>query len=67
MCSVSCKVKSLSEIDPEGKYVFLIARLHGDLVLLMAFYVPPPFNSATLSGGFSFMVLHPIHPSDMAG
>lgn len=34
-------------------------KIHGDVLLLLAFYVPPPFNSTTLSIGFGFMAMHP--------
>lgn len=42
--------------------MFLYATLFGELILLLAFYVPPPFCSVVLTKGFSFMAHHPTVP-----
>lgn len=51
-----------SEIVLEGRFVFLKVKLHGEILLLLAFYVPPPFSSAILTAGFGFMALQPSIP-----
>lgn len=56
-----------SEIDPMGRYVLLKAKLLGDLILILAFYVRPPFNSTVLVAGFDFMALYPNIPAIWLG
>lgn len=53
--------------DPQGRYVFFKAKLHGEMILLLAFYVPPQFQSSILSEGFNFMALHPNVPAMWLG
>lgn len=45
--------------DPQDK-VFLYTLLFGQLLLIIAYYVSPPYNSVVLSDGFSYMTHHPI-------
>lgn len=42
--------------------MFLKIKLHGEILLLLAFYVPPPFSLAILTAGFGFKALHPSIP-----
>lgn len=51
-----------SLVDPLGRYVFLYATLFGELILLLAFHVPPPFCSVLLTKEFRFMAHHPTVP-----
>lgn len=44
--------------DPQGRYVFL-AKLYGEPLLLLAYYVPPPFDITIIKEGLSFMAHHP--------
>lgn len=43
------------------------AKLYGEMILLMAFYVPPPFQTSSLVEGFNFMALHPNVPAMWLG
>lgn len=36
--------------DPQWRYVFLYAKLHGEPLLLLAFYVPPHFCVTVITG-----------------
>ena len=45
--------------DPNGRYVFLHAKLYGEPFLLMAFYIPPPFSTTVVLEGFTFMSRNP--------
>ena len=45
--------------DPEGRYVFLHAKLYGEPFLIMAFYIPPPFSTTVVLEGFTFMSRNP--------
>lgn len=55
------------QLDPQGRSLFLPATI-GDLkVLLLAFYIPPPFNFAVLQMGIAFMAQHPTVPAIWAG
>lgn len=56
-----------STIDLMGRYIFLRAKLHGDMILLLAFYVPPPFQFTVLTEGFNFMAMHPAVPAIWLG
>lgn len=56
-----------SETDPEGRYVFLKVKIHGDPILLLAYYVPPPFQFSTLTKGFDFMAMYPNTPAIWLG
>lgn len=42
--------------------MFLSVKLHGEMMLLLAFYVPLPFSLAVLTAGFGYMALHPSIP-----
>lgn len=44
--------------DPLGRYVFILAKLYGEPLLIMAFYIPPPFNISIIKEGLSFMARH---------
>lgn len=56
-----------SVVDSLGRYVLLKAKIHGDTLLLMAFYVPPPFSAGVIAAGFDFMALHPGTPAVWLG
>lgn len=56
-----------SEVDPLGRYVFLHAVIYGEPILILALYVPPPFNSSLLSESFGFMALYPATPAIWLG
>lgn len=45
--------------DRQGRFLFLHASVGGLEVLLLAFYVPPPFQFAILKEGVAFMSKHP--------
>lgn len=49
--------------DPQGRYVFLYGKIAGKLLLILAWYVPPPYNSSILSEGFVFMARYPSIPA----
>lgn len=46
-------------IDPQGRYVFISAKLYGEPFLILAFYVPPPFSITIILEGVSFMARYP--------
>lgn len=52
--SVPFEVQSVV-LDPQGRYLFLYAKIAGNSILILAWYIPPPFNATILSEGFSFM------------
>lgn len=57
----------LLQSDPQGQYLLLHTAI-GDLeVLLMAFYIPPPFQFAVLQEGVTFMAQHPTVPTVWMG
>lgn len=56
-----------SRIDPSGSFVFLHAAVYGDPLLILAMYIPPPFNSALLSEGLGYMALYPTVPVVWSG
>lgn len=53
--------------DPLGRFLFLHASAGGSEVLLLAFYVPPPFAFTVLQAGVAFMAKHPSVPTIWAG
>lgn len=49
--------------DPQGQSLFLHATIGGLEVLLLTFYIPPPFTFAMLQLGVAFMAQHPSVPA----
>lgn len=56
-----------SALDPQGRFVFLYATLYGEPILILAFYIPPPFCSTILTERFYFMAHHPTAPAVWMG
>lgn len=56
--SVQFQLHSLQS-DPQGRSLFLHASISGLGVLLMTFYIPPPFQFPVLQEGVAFMAKHP--------
>lgn len=49
--------------DPQGKFQFIHAMLNGLELLLLAFYIPPPFQFNILTEGLAFMAQFPSVPA----
>lgn len=49
--------------DPQGRFIFLHARINGLELLLLAVYIPPPFQFTVLTEGLSFMSQVPTVPA----
>lgn len=47
--------------DQQGRYLFLHATVGGLEVLLLAFYIPPPFQFTALKDGLAFMAQYPAY------
>lgn len=45
--------------DPQGRFIFISAKLHGEPFLILAVYVPPPFSTSILLEGISFIAKYP--------
>lgn len=48
----------LLQTDRQGRYVFVHAAINGSPILILACYVPPPYNS-TVKEGLDFMSQYP--------
>lgn len=48
-----------SRIDPFGSFVFLHVVVYVEPMLILAMYIPPPFNSTLISEGLGYMALFP--------
>lgn len=53
--------------DPQGRSLFLHASIGSLEMLLLPFYVPPPFTFDMLQTGVTFMAQHPSVPAIWAG
>lgn len=53
--------------DRQGRFLFLHATFGGLEVLILAFYIPPPFQFAALKEGLAFMTQHPAVPAIWIG
>lgn len=53
--------------DPMGRFLFLHARIDGLELLLLAIYIPPPFQFTVLMEGVSFMSQFPTVPAVWLG
>lgn len=51
-----------SEIDQEGRYVFLLCRLSTLKCILAFVYVPPPYNNQVVRALLAYQVKHPEVP-----
>lgn len=54
---VSFELQSVT-LDPQGRYVFIHAKIAGNTILILAYCIPP-FNSTIFSEVFSFMAKYP--------
>lgn len=64
--SVQFQLHSLRS-DRRGRFLLLHATIGGLEVLLLAFYIPPPFQFAALKEGVAFMTQHPTVPAIWMG
>lgn len=53
--------------DQQGRFLFLHVTVDGLETLLLAFYVPPPFQFTVLREGLAFMSEHPTLPAVWMG
>lgn len=49
--------------DPQGKFLFIHCRLNGLEVLILAIYIPPPFQFHVINEGLDFMAQFPTIPA----
>ena len=45
--------------NSQGRYTFLSAKVYGEPLLILAFYVPPPFSVSIILEGLSHMAKYP--------
>lgn len=57
----------LLQTDQKGRYVFLHATINGSPILILACYVPPPYNSNVVKEGLAFMLQYPAVPAVWMG
>lgn len=53
--------------DPQGRVLFLHAKLNGLEILILAIYIPPPFQFNVLNEGLEFMSQFPTVPAIWLG
>lgn len=53
--------------DPQGRFLFLHARINGLELLILAIYVPPPFQFNVLTESLTFMSQFPTVPAIWMG
>ena len=53
--------------DPLGRFLFLHAKVHGLELLILAIYIPPPFQFSVLTEGLGFMSPYPTVPAIWLG
>lgn len=53
--------------DRQGRFLFLRATFGGVEILLLAIYIPPPFQFTVLREGVTFMTQHPTVPAIWLG
>ena len=53
--------------DPQGRYIFLHVKINGLELLLLAIYIPPPFQFEVLTDGLAFMSQFPTVPAVWLG
>lgn len=53
--------------NPQGRFIFLHCTLYGMQYLIMAYYIPPPYNSNLVNEGFLYMAQHPTIPAIWLG
>lgn len=55
------------QMEPQGRYIFLYAMFGRFEVLILAYYVPSPFQSAVIQDGLTFMAQYPTVPAIWLG
>lgn len=53
--------------DPQGRFLFLHAKLNGLELLILAIYIPPPFQFNVITEGKAFMSQFPTVPAIWLG
>lgn len=54
-------------VDPQGRFVFLHGTIYGKPYLILACYIPLPYNSAVINAGFLYMAQYPTTPAIWLG
>lgn len=57
----------LLQSDPQGRFLFIHAKINGLEILLLAIYIPPPFQFTVLTEGLAFMSQFPSVPAIWLG
>lgn len=53
--------------DPQGRFLFLNAKVNGLEMLILAFYVPPPFQFSVINEGIAYVSQFPTIPAMWLG